>query len=453
MKLPLTLILSGLLFAVTPVRADEVPSLEFGMGKEAKQILKKLREEGIHNVGVLKFLLTREGDKKFSDALGPMNLLLARRLEVALVVKNSPSSPIGIIQDASAVAAGIPGANHLTPAGLDKLFAAEYPLAWGKEKVKPDAFLVGEGMVERDLRTLHLGIHLIDAKTRKRQTLTPDLVMRIRPEHLTEIGESFSRGVFDGGQAGVEAGKDATLAQMDKVSDIARKVRTKQETHPMSEPNSPFGLEVAYDSQVQPIEVRDGQAWIAEPREGQTVAIRLMRHDPSDRKYAVVLKVNGENVLFREKLPDLQCLGWIIEQRDVNAPREIKGFQISDDRLEAFRVASRQESRAREINYGSDVGTISMTVFGEAKGSAAPRVLNYEQRDEQLIRRTELPKPAEKPSTFSQLQQDLYKGLVDSRGLIVEGGPTQASAINRVKFQRDPVPVMSVTLHYYKKSP
>jgi hypothetical protein len=421
-----------------PLQADEPPSLEFGLGKEAKQIIQQLQDKGIQNVGVLKFLLTREGEKKFSDSLGPMNLLLARRLETALIVKNSATKPLGIIDNASAVAATIPGASHLSAEGLDKLFAAEYPLVWGRDKVKADGFLVGEGLVDRDLRTVRIGIHLVDAKTRKMQTLTRELVLRIRPEHLVEIGESFNRGAFDGG--------DTTT----KVIELAKLVREKPQTHPIQQGRARFALEVAYDGRVQPINVLDGQAWIAEPREGQTVGIRFTRRDNSTTKYAVVVKVNGENTLFREKLPDLHCLAWISDQKTLNIPQELKGFQISNEQRENFRVASPHESRQREVYYGSDLGTISMTVFGEAPAKR-PQLLTYDQQDEQLISRAELPKQKTKPSTFAELQQNLYKGIERS-WLIVEGGPKEPSGIRRVVFQRDPVPVMTMTLYYYKKS-
>ncbi len=430
-----------LVLTAAPVRADEPPTLEFGLGREASKILQQLRNKGYHNVGVLKFLLAREGQDKFSDSVGTLNLLLARRLEVALIVKNSPTEPIGIIENASAVAERIPGATHLTREGLDKLFAAEYPLAWGKERVKPDALVVGSGMISQDLRTLTLGLHVLDAKTRKPQPLTRELVVRLRPEHLSETGDSFHRGAFDGGDAEPDRREKALLED-------ARKVRQGERPHPVRDAEAPFTLQVLYDGKPQTVEIRDGQAWIAEPSEKQEIVLRFTRQDSSDRVFGVVLKVNGENTLFREKLPDAQCRCWLNYPEDRGKAQDKEGFQVRNDKVEKFRVASRAESKEREVYYGSDVGTITLTVFPERRGKAPRPPRDFEQKDELLIRRSELPSK-EKPSTFAKLQQTLYQDL--DRGLITEGGQVIESHIEVIPFQRDPTPVMTLTLHYYRK--
>jgi hypothetical protein len=435
-----------ILGSAAPLHAQEVPTLEMGLGREAREILKGLKADGIRNVGVLKFLLVREGGNKFSDSLGTLNTLLARRLEVALVVKNDPRNPIGIIENASAVAEKIPGASHTSREGLEKLFAAEYPLAWGKDLVHPDAFLLGTGQVSSDLKTLTLSIMRVDAKNHKPRPVTKELVVRIRPEHLSEIGESFHRGAFDGG------GLDPAPRDKEKRNELlleeAKKVREKERPHPVEATDAPFTLEVLYDDKVQPVEVRDGQAWIAEPNEGQKVALRYTRRDRSDRTFGVVLKVNGENTLGREKLPDAQCRCWILGPQFTDKPITVLGFQISDTQRLNFRVASREESKQREVYYGNDVGMITMTVFPERKGKRPAPPRDFEHKDEQIIRRTELPTDKSKTSTFGQLQQELYAGL--DRGLIVEG-KADPSRVEVQPFEYDPTPVMTLTIRYYRK--
>jgi hypothetical protein len=440
-RLWIALLSLGLL-APAPARAEEPPTLEFGLGREARKIIEHLNDKGYRTVGVLKFLLRRQGQDKFSDSLGPLNLLLARRLEVALVVKNDPKNPVGIIEDASAVAATIPEASHLTREGLDKLFAAEYPLAWSKERVKPNALIVGDGMVSRDLRTLTLGIHLIDVRTHKLQTLDGEVVVRLRPEHLSEAGESFHRGAFDDGKADPARREQATVQE-------AQKVRKGDRPHPALDDSAPFKLEVLYDGKVQPVEVREGQARIPEPAQGQTVVLRYTRRDTSGRVFGVVIKVNGENTLFRQKLPDSRCRPWLSYPKEEGKPIDLRGFQVSDGMLEEFRVASREESKQREVDYGSDVGTISMTVFPELRDKKPAPALDFAKKDELLIQRSELPPSKEKPGTFAQLQSSLYAGV--DRGLVVDGGKVEASKIEVIPFQRDPTPVMSLTLHYYRK--
>jgi hypothetical protein len=440
-------------------RADQPPTLEFGLGREAAAIVKQLRAKAYRNVGVLKFLLAREGQGRHTDSLGPLNLLLARRLEVALVVKNDPNDPVGVIENASAVAAKVTGASHLSREGLDRLFAADYPLAWGSGMVKPDALIVGDGVLNADLRTLTLGIHLIDAKTRKRQTLTEALVVRLRPEHLAEAGASFHRGAFDredgdaDGKAkggGVETAEPRRPPDRERpLLDDADKVRQGKRPHPAEDPAAPFVLAVLYDGVEQPVEVRDGEAVVPEPAEGQKVVVRVCRRDRSPRTFGLVVKVNGENTLDRQQLPDEQCRCWLSEAASQDRPLEIKGYQMGKDKLDPFRVASRAESKQREVHYGSDVGTVSLTVYAERRGKKAPRPLDYDEKDERLIARSELPRAKEKPDTFARLQQDLYAGL--DRGLIVEGGQLVEEKVEVVRFERDPTPVMSITLRYYRK--
>jgi hypothetical protein len=448
-RLILSLLALGLLVPFALCGADDTPPiLEAGLGQKARSILTTLKGKGIRNVAVLKFLLGREGQEKFSDSLGTLNLLLARRLEVALIVKNFPAEgeTIGIVEDASTVAAGIPGASHLSKEGLDKLFAAKYPLAWGKERVQPDAFIVGNGMISKDLKTLTIALHVIDAKTRKIEPVGEPFVVRLRPEHLSETGDSFTRGAFDGGQPQLTPEKAEV-----KLMQEADKVRKGEQKHPLQDAQkSPFKLEVLYDGVIQPVDFKDGQARIAEPDEKvKDVRVRYTRLDTSDRTFGLVLKVNGENTLFREKLPEIQSRAWLSFAADKGKFREVRGFQVTNEKVDGFRVASRAESKAREVYYGADVGTITMTVFAQHQGKKPATPADFDAKDEMLIRKTDLPRDDDKRSTFGKLQQALYSGL--DRGLIVEGGEQLPGKINVIPFERDVVPVMSVTLHYYRK--
>lgn len=442
----------ALVLALVPVaRADEPPSLEAGLVREARPILEQLRAANVQNVGVLKFLLAREGEGRFSDSLGPLNSLLARRLEVALVVRNSPQRTVGVIENASAVAAKLPGANHLSRAGLETLFAANYPLAWGRQRVKADAFLAGNGMVSADRRTLSLSVVLIDAASRKPKVVADGLKLRLRPEHLAEAGESFHRGAFDRDDnepTPTATPEPARLAEREQaVAAEAAKVVRQEKPHPLQDPAAPFTLELVYDGRVQPIEFRDGRAWVPEPTQGQRVAVRYGRRDGSDKTFLVVIKVNGENTLGRQKLPDDQSRAWVIPPKLGRGPWELAGFQVTDDQSERFRVASKAESKAREVDYGTDVGTVSLTVFAERTGKPA-RPKTYDQKDAELVKHAELP-GGDKKGTFAELQSDLYSAL--DRGLIVEGGERVGSKVESVKVERDPTPVMAATVNYYRK--
>ncbi len=77
----------------------------------AKDLIKEFQARGHTTVGVLKFQVCKDG-KTLSDNVGTLNLLLARRLEVALVLANNPRRPINIIDNASAVAHRTPARNR-----------------------------------------------------------------------------------------------------------------------------------------------------------------------------------------------------------------------------------------------------------------------------------------------------------------------------------------------------
>src|SRR5258708_27661073 len=113
-------------------RADEIEKV---LLKQAPVILKFAQEHGYKNLGVLKFRV-KKGEDAATDSAGPLNTNLARRLEVALVLANpnDADKQVAIIRDASKVASGIRGANHLTKEGRIALFEGKYPLPWGAQE-------------------------------------------------------------------------------------------------------------------------------------------------------------------------------------------------------------------------------------------------------------------------------------------------------------------------------
>lgn len=336
--------------------------LERELLRVAKDLVKEFKERSYANVGVLKFQISKDG-KTVSDHVGTLNLFLVRRLEAALVLAQR-DQPVGSIDNASAVAHRTRGANHLTRQGRQQLFASRYPLAWGTEEVTPDAFVTGLAQVSDDLKTLEISLFVFDRKNDKLEQILKDFKVLNLPEHLVELGESFNtRGLFDGGTV------DRDKEKEEKTVQVAAQVKQRQETHPAEDSKAPVKLEVRYDGQPARIEIRAGKAFVPEPREGQKVELVLKR-DGSRERFGVVLKVNGENTIDKQRLPDLKCRRWVLDPGD--GPLTISGYQVNDKEFETFRVLSVPESKEREINYGADVGTITVTVFRELKGKAKP---------------------------------------------------------------------------------
>src|SRR5262249_5013881 len=153
-----------------------------------------------------------------------------------------------------------------------------------------------------------------------------------------------------------------------------------------------------------PIEVQDGVARIPEPREGQEVQL-VLRRGKAEGQLKAVLKVNGENTIEKQRLPDAACWGWGLEP-ERTAPVTIAGYQVESKVVEKFRVLSQTESKAREINYGADVGTITLTVFGE-RSTKPPKadLLDDEGIDAFVL--TKAARPAQKLETFAALKSTL----------------------------------------------
>jgi hypothetical protein len=432
-SLVLVLLLASL---QAPGRPAGAASLDRELLKQAPVILRYAREHGYRNLGVLKFRV-KKGDEPVSDNVGTLNLNLASRLEIALVLADDFSNPIGIVRDASAVAAKIPGANHLKADGRRALFGGRYPLAWGEEQVIPDAFLTGVVSVSTDLRELSVGIVVFDKRGETLDkvvqfTATPD------PPVLAEAGESYvlTRGLFDKGQVELTS----------TVVDLAAQVKSAQQPNPLQDPSAPVALEILYDGRPVLLEIRGGKALVREPDEGQKVALVLRRTDGSPDRYAAVLSVNGENTLFKERCSPLDAQKWVLNPGD--PPIAVRGFQTDEGTAESFRVLSRGESARNVMNYSSDVGTIGLVVFRERKIRGEPVADIDEDEDLAALSRGTFPKKA--PKNFAALRQQLRPASSDpSRGLIASG-EKNAAAIRRVEFSPDPTPVMSATITYYR---
>jgi hypothetical protein len=130
----------------------------------------------------------------------------------------------------------------------------------------------------------------------------------------------------------------------------------------------------------------------------------------------------------------------------------ILGFQeVEGSKAEKFRVLSREESLKNEMNYGSDLGTISLVVFRERKGGDRPPLdLREEGEDLEALQRGVFPQ--ERPQNLAALQEQLRRPqweTDDSRGIIKPGNKID-SKVQIVKINWDPTPVMSATVVYYR---
>lgn len=437
--------------------ASAADGLEKELLVQGPKLLKELKEAGYKNIGVLKFRV-KVGDKPSTDRAGTLNQRLTEKLEMALIVANDLKAPVGIIHNASATAATIKGANHLSVEGRKLLFTKEYPLAWGTERVKPDILLTGTANVGKDLRTMEVKILFIVPES-------PDLTevasfqVPVDLEQLLDSGESFTvRGVFDNASLALtesqrqdKATGEAIKTSIEtKAETEAAKKPTTSKIHPLSPENKDalVMLTVLYDNKPQVIEFRGGAAFLPEPKEGQKVALIVRRKGISKPRLGVVLKVNGENTLYEEKAADPLCTPWVFEPHsDVFG---IYGFQTVDQKHKEFQVLSQAASKDKEIDYGEFVGTISISVFREQTVTPKPDplvALRDDGEDFNILKKSSFPK--KQPSNPDALLQQLAQSSANQvRGIFV-GGDAKHNEIEIVKFEHDKIPLMTATIKYY----
>lgn len=435
------------------IGADTVPR---ALQKQIPSIIRYLNERQLKTVGVLKFRV-KKGDEKLSDSVGPLNSLMADRLEVGLILGNpfDENRTINVIRNASAQVAEMADANHLTAAGRAAFFQTKYDLSWGDEKAPADAFLTGIVSVHPDNRNVTIGILCFDRDGSGLEKACDIFDATLDASLLGELGESFVlRGAFDGGSTKqTQKSKPSPETVQEEAIKQAAAVKSQLTSFPLKDSSAPVKLEIMYDGQQVPVETRDGRAFVREPEAGQKVEIALVRNPESQDRVAVVLKVNGENTLYRQTVSDLECSKWILSKEHVRTV--VRGYQIDGaNELESFEVLSRSESEQRAIDYGRNVGQIQVTVFREENLQLAddlpPAIPDEDEEDLAAMLRGI--QPEKSPKNLSALKHQLRLAGRDehqTRGLIVQGQKAD-NEIRVVTFTPDPTPVMSATITYFR---
>jgi len=452
--------------------APDIPapeSLAEAVSALGQQAVAFIDERGYGNVGVLKFRVQKAG-QDVSDRVGTLNADLATQLETAMAIYRRNRMRFGVIADASATAAGIEGASHLSPAGREKLFAGRYRLAWGTPPplVAANAFIVGVASVAADLSTMEIAIGAIDTSSEGLHKIAA-VRCPIGPAQLVGIGESFrTRAVMSpsivnvaprvGSGGGESAAKPA--GPIHEASASAANIVTKKEPFPLDASDAPVGVTITYDGSSVPVEVRDGRAFVPEPKEGQKVAIKVQKKQRDGKRIGVVVKVNGENTTKRQSDPDLYCWKWILS--DATPVVTVRGYHVDGQQIQPFKVLSSADSAKREINYGSDVGTITVTVFADASSAPAARppatnvaTAGVAATDLALLTRQVRVGSidAASPELLRERLLNAVGGPVRDRGLMVPSATTEKSTLSITEFSPQPTPEMSAVITYYAAAP
>lgn len=434
---------------LTATNSATADSIARQLQRHVPKIVDYLNANNLRTVGVLKFRVKKPG-QKISDSVGPLTSLLADRLEIGLILGNpfDKARQLNIIEDASSQAASIPGAEHVTVAGQSTFFGPKFEMSIAGEKKEADAFLTGVVQVHDDNRHVTVGILCFDRNGGGLVKACGVFEADLDASSLSEMGESFTlRGIFDGGTT-QQTFKEDQKQKQQQVLSAAAKVKTQLTSFPLSDPSSPVTLEIRYDGRLKNVEMRDGQAFVAEPGEGQKVELFLVRNPSAKGRVAVVLKVNGENTLSRQTFSDIECSKWVLSPEYTRTA--VKGFQVDGNQTEKFTVLSRAEGARQAVNYGRNYGQIQMTVFKELTG---PKPLaTFDEDEEDLVAMLRGVRPSEPSRDLSALKGKIRaasKVQPQHRGPMVAGERAE-NKTRKVKFEADPTPVMAVTITYYK---
>ncbi len=444
-------------------KVDEL-AMEKALLLHVRPMLDSLRERNVKVVGVLKFVVRREG-QKLSASEGTLNMRLAEKTEQALVVATPPSADaieqqIGVVRNASATASGIPDATHLDeedPIKREKLFNKKYKLAWSideKDEAVPDAFVYGVAHIHAD--SIHINIEL-NAFVKGQKDLIQQAAFEtvLSSEDQASLGAGYLVGRSTAKRQG-EVSKD-TFEESALESTLKSKEVPGQ--HVLQRDDAPVAIEIEFDGIKQELQfLRDAKTGaidckVREPQAGQAVTFRLLRKNLADEaRYGVVLKVNGENTLYRQRLPDNRCSFWVLEPnaRSLMVP----GYQKTkgkDGSTEPFLVVEGADAIDAVKFYGQEAGLISLTVYGEKTKDQGSENLAREDEPYRVIQDTVLPNGT--ADNVSQLRGQLSRsilGEIKTRGIIVPGSETKKHGTDEVDFRREDRPFFSASIRYYR---
>ena len=432
---------------ITASPDTQAESVHRKLQKHVPQIIDYLNKQGHKTVGVLKFRVKKHGQQT-SDSVGPLNSLIADRLEVGLILRNSfdESRQLQIIKNASAQVADSELVSHLSAAGRAQFFEMTYDMAWGSKRRAPDAFLTGVVQIHEDNSRCTIGILCFDRSGSELKRCGDVFEADLDASSMGELGESFVlRGAFDSGKTQLTGTRVADT----EIVKQAHAVKAQLAKFPLTDITAPVQLEVRYDGRLMPIEIRSGRAFLPEPKQGQKVELAIVRGKSATGTLGIVVRVNGENTLGRETCSDLQCRKWLLTEEHKRTV--IKGYQVDNSETESFTVLSQPESRKRAINYGRYAGQIQMTVYRQMTSRPnAPPPTFPDEDEEDLIAMLRGIQPKQTPANLSALKGQIRTARRDitTRGLIVAGDRT-SNTIRTLKFSPEVTPVMSATITYY----
>ncbi len=368
------------------VRADR---LDNRLLEEAPKLVEKLKAKKYGNVGVLRFQVDMPGKKP--SYTSPLSGNLVTRMETGLIIHvDQEGKPVmGVIRDAgsSAVKQNV-GSWSTSEKERRKLFEGTYPLAWGRDTVKADAFITGKVTVSKDYKKTSMEVLAFDKDNPTRLVTLASFTIPTDRNILRDLGLSFALPTTIRSRA---IDKKKTDSEVD--SDVIEMV---QSTQPKPDPVKDGGKDGEKDGGKQP------------PKDGgkQPDPIKLV---PSDTKatpadvggVSIRMLADGAAVASREKATQGDGVRWEVEcpepskkvtfelvnngKTKVGVVLRINGFNIVNQQKDAPETCGKilLEPGKRGIVRG----------FIEVGPDTASRTIKRKDDDDDLVD----PKPDPKP--------------------------------------------------------
>jgi hypothetical protein len=470
-----------------PASRSVEPGLDKALSSEAPKILKKLRDHHYETVGVLKFGVQFHGHALNFNA-GSINMSLADRLELSLLQANDAKHPLNIIENATKVAhdsrklsgkRSFSFTRHVDD--RETLLNTEYPLLWGKQKMKPDVLLTGDVILSKDNSHATIAVKAFDRTNPGKVQDIHHFEIKTDRTLLLECGLNFvvprrlrllapdsdptaDKSVVDKASPDKSAADKAADKSDKAAADSVTKQADKKEPDVAASPDNPIEVTLMYQGMEYKPE-RDSAAGndrfkVADPKEGDTVAIKIK--NVGKDTVGVVLAVDGVSTLMDGDMAGKKpadCTKWILAPGDEYV---VDGYYQSEtgENVKKFKVLNEDDSRKKMELDPQNMGKITLAVF-------TPDTKIEKLKVEQRGLRRGLMASKVKPANLKEAQQHLSRSVAsksaplrshvkgaNGRGIVVaEDDLSAGSTLTRVPFQYGPEPTVSMTIQYYQPAP
>jgi hypothetical protein len=351
-----------------PASVARADRLDARLHEEMPRVVRFIKDNGYKNVGVLRFRAQR-GNGKVGFSVGPINANMVERLENLLVIHaGAETGPLfGVTHDAGGAALETKvGSWAHSEAERKKLFEVSYPLAWGDEKVKVDAFLTGKVINTGDLKKTTV---TIEAFSKGHPTLVKvaEFTLDTDSSLVRDLGYNFALSRSLRSQA-VKA-RDGEKKQQMVDEAAVHGAKQSDKPQPGATPDNTAGLKLEVRVEGAPVPINqvaqgDVRFEVPCPPRGKSVVMAVK--NTSDRTMAFVLKVGGKSTVEQQTDDSLNIRKWVIP---AGKTFRLAGYYQGEKLAEVvpFAVLDAESGKKMVAELGERVQFIQLDVFEEGR--------------------------------------------------------------------------------------